>query len=152
MIEKTTHIHGTDGLFTFNFFCESLIGALHSLVHVMEDNDLTMPDTAGQIPEALAQLGTNLLSDYGHESLDLRRIQQEILDFYDLAFTVNDALAPLVLKGNDTLQYYYYVYMQGINLFYPNFLQSLVHDIPDEENPQAFAASLNQGFASLSHS
>lgn len=150
MIEKTSHIHGTDGLFTFNFFCESLIGALHSLIHVMEDNHLTMPDKTADIPTALAEMGTNLLTDYGQESLDLPRIQQEILDFYDLAFTVNDALAPLVMQGNDTLQYYYYVYMQGINLFYPNFLQSIVHDIPDEDHPDAFVQAMNQGFASLS--
>lgn len=149
MIEKTSHIHGTDGLFTFNFFCESVIGALHSLMHVMEDNHLAMPDKTADIPTALAEMGTNLLTDYGQESLDLGRIQQEILDFYDLAFTVNDALAPLVMKGDDTLHYYYYVYMQGLNLFYPNFLQSLAHDIPDEENPDAFVKAMNQGFASL---
>lgn len=148
-MEKTTHIHGTDGLFTFNFFCESLIGALHSLIHVVEDNHLTMPEKTAEIPEALANMGTHLLEDYGNESLDLGRIQQEILDFYDLAFTVNDDLANLVLKGDDTLQYYYYVYMQGINLFYPNFLQSIVHDIPDEEHPESFVNSMNQGFASL---
>lgn len=150
MTEKTTHIHGTDGLFTFNFFCESLLGALHSLGHVMEDNHLTMPEKAQQLPADLAEMGTHLLEDYSQESLDLGRIKQEILDFYDLAFSVNDDMAGLILKGDDTLQYYYYVYMQGINLFYPNFLQSLMHDIPPEEHPEAFADALNKGFASLS--
>lgn len=149
MTEKTTHIHGTDGLFTFNFFCESLLSALHTLEHVMEDNKLSMPEKAHDLPPLLAELGTHLLGDYGEESLDLSRIKQEILDFYDLAFTVNDDLAPLIMKGDETLQYYYYVYMQGINLFYPNLLQSLLHDIPPEEHPEQFADALNKGFASL---
>ena len=29
---------GSEGLFTFNFFCESVTGALHTLIHVMEDH------------------------------------------------------------------------------------------------------------------
>lgn len=149
MTTKTTHIHGTDGLFTFNFFCESLLGALHSLGHVMEDNKLTMPEKAQDLAADLANMGAHLLEDYGKESLDLDRIKDELLAFYDLAFTINDEMAPLVMKGDNSLQYYYYVYMQGVNLFYPNLLQSLLHDIPPEEHPEKFADAVNKGFTSL---
>ena len=61
-------------------------------------------------------MGSHLLEDYGKNELHLDRFKQELLDFYDLAFTVNDELAPMILKGDDGLQYYYYVYMQGVNL------------------------------------
>ena len=35
---------GSEGLFTFNFFCESVTGALHTLIHVMEDHELEAPN------------------------------------------------------------------------------------------------------------
>ena len=42
----------------------------------------------------------------------------------------------MILKGDDGLQYYYYVYMQGVNLFFPNILESILRDLPEGTDPQ----------------
>ena len=51
-----TGLTGSDGLLTFNFFCESLVGALHTLHHVLEDNGAEMPEKAAGLPKALADM------------------------------------------------------------------------------------------------
>ncbi len=139
----------TEGLFTFNFFCESLISALHTLHHIMEDSGIPVPDKTAQLPDALATMGEHLLQDYGRRNVDLARFKEEILAFYDLAFAVNDELAPYILNGDHTLQYYYYVYMQGVHLFFPNMLQSIVQDAPDTAAIQGYITDISQAFATL---
>ena len=62
---------GSEGLFTFNFFCESVTGALHTLIHVMEDHELEAPDSLSEIPERLAQIGIAFSEDYASHKLDL---------------------------------------------------------------------------------
>ena len=106
LMESTvfTNLRGSEGALTFNFFCESLITSLHTLTHVMED--------------------------YQRGELDLGRFKDEILDFYDLNFAVNDALA-LAIMSHDDLQYYYYVYMQGLYIFFPNMMEAFNADIND---------------------
>lgn len=143
---------GSEGLFTFNFFCESLISSLHTLLHIMEDNQLDVPEKTVELPDALAEMGTNLLEDYGKDQLDLNRFQQEILDFYDLAFSVSDEMAPLIIKGGDDLQYYYSIYIQGINLLFPNMLHSLVHDFPATMDPHPFMEAISKAFANIAGS
>lgn len=145
-----TGLTGSDGLLTFNFFCESLVGALHTLHHVLEDNGAEMPEKASGLPKALADMGSHLLEDYGKNELHLDRFKQELLAFYELAFTVNDELAPIILKGDDGLQYYYYVYMQGVNLFFPNILEGILRDLPEGTDPQPFITDISRSFAVLS--
>lgn len=140
---------GAEGLLTFNFFCESLISSLHTLFHLMEDNHLDIPEKAGDLPDTLAELGTNLLKDYGEDELDLERIQQEILDFYDLAFSVNDDMAPIILKGNEDLHYYYSIYTQGINLMLSDLIHSLAHDFPSGMDPLPFINEISHNFHNL---
>ena len=69
---------------------------------------ISVSDKTGvvELGKALADMGSHLLEDYGKNELHLDRFKQELLDFYDLAFTVNDELAPMILKGDDGLQYY----------------------------------------------
>lgn len=126
-----TELQGSEGALTFNFFCESLITAFHTLLHVMDDANLDLPEKAADIPDALSSMGGNLMEDYQHEHVDLGRFKNEILDFYDLAFAVSDELANEIMKEED-LQYYYYIYMQGLYLFFPNMMQAFSADIGDE--------------------
>ena len=118
-----TNLRGSEGALTFNFFCESLITSLHTLTHVMEDAGITVPDNVG---------GSHLMEDYQRGELDLGRFKDEILDFYDLNFAVNDALASAIMSHDD-LQYYYYVYMQGLYIFFPNMMEAFNADIEDEK-------------------
>ena len=141
---------GSEGLFTFNFFCESVTGALHTLIHVMEDHELEAPDSLSEIPEHLAQIGIAFSEDYASHKLDLGRFKEDILSFYDLAFTSNDQLAPLVIGAPEEVTYYYLVYSQGINLMFTNLLQSIVRDLPDSANPQSFIQNIMHDFYSLS--
>lgn len=126
-----TELHGSEGALTFNFFCESVITAFHTLLHVMDDANLDLPEKAADIPDALASMGGNLMDDYRQEHLDLGRFKNEILDFYDLAFAVSDELAQEIIKEED-VQYHYYIYMQGLYLFFPNMIQSFSADIDDK--------------------
>ena len=32
-----TNLTGSDGYFTFNFFCESIVSSLHTVLHLMEE-------------------------------------------------------------------------------------------------------------------
>lgn len=122
LMESTvfTNLRGSEGALTFNFFCESLITSLHTLTHVMEDAGLAVPDNVGDIADALGEMGSHLMEDY----------QRGELDFYDLNFAVNDALA-LAIMSHDDLQYYYYVYMQGLYIFFPNMMEAFNADIDD---------------------
>ena len=125
-----TNLRGSEGALTFNFFCESLSTSLHTLTHVMEDAGLAVPDNVGDIADALGEMGSHLMEDYQRGELDLGRFKDEILDFYDLNFAVNDALA-LAIMSHDDLQYYYYVYMQGLYIFFPNMMEAFNADIDD---------------------
>ena len=145
-----TGLTGSDGLFTFNFFCESIISSLHTLHHVMEDGGRSMPEKVSQLPASLAEIGSNLLEDYGKNQLDLSRFKEELLKFYSLAFEANDEVAPVVAQSDHTLQYYYYVYVQGINLFFPNILESLLRDLPDQKAAAPFLDEISREFAAIS--
>lgn len=96
----------------------------------MEDAGLAVPDNVGDIADALGEMGSHLMEDYQRGELDLGRFKDEILDFYDLNFAVNDALA-LAIMSHDDLQYYYYVYMQGLYIFFPNMMEAFNADIDD---------------------
>ena len=113
-----TNLRGSEGALTFNFFCESLITSLHTLTHVMEDAGIAVPDNVGDVADALGEMGS--------------RFKDEILDFYDLNFAVNDALTSAIMSHDD-LQYYYYVYMQGLYIFFPNMMEAFNADIEDEK-------------------
>lgn len=141
---------GSDGLLTFNFFCESLISALHTLHHMMEEEGTAMPEKASKLPDALAQIGSGLLQDYSQNELHLDRFKKELLSFYEQAFTLNDELAPIIWKGDNHLQYYYYVYMQGVNLFFPNVMEGILRDLPQDADAQPFIDDMSSSFAAIS--
>lgn len=126
-----TNLKGSEGALTFNFFCESLITSLHTLTHIMEDEGLTVPDNVADVADALSEMGGHLMEDYQQGELDLNRFKNEILDFYELNFAVNDALASVIMSHDD-LQYYYYIYMQGLYIFFPNMMEAFNADIDDE--------------------
>lgn len=143
------NLTGSDGMFTFNFFCESLLGALHTLAHVMEDNQLDMPAEASQIPDMLAEMGNSLSDDYCDGKIDLSRFKDELLDFHKTAFAIDDQMTSVIANGDDTLQYYYFVYMQGISLFLPNMLDAIGHDLPEDVDPADFMNEILSDFAAL---
>ena len=118
-----TNLRGSEGALTFNFFCESLITSLHTLTHVMEDAGIAVPDNVGDVADALGEMGSHLMEDYQRGELDLGRFKDEILDF---------ALASAIMSHDD-LQYYYYVYMQGLYIFFPNMMEAFNADIEDEK-------------------
>ena len=80
---------GSEGLFTFNFFCESVTGALHTLIHVMEDHELEAPDSLSEIPERLAQIGIAFSEDYASHKLDLGRFKSSLFTTLPLPVTTN---------------------------------------------------------------
>ena len=94
-------------------------------------------------------MGSHLMDDYRAGSLDLGRFKDELLDFYDLNFTISDALAHVV-ANHDDLQYYYYIYMQGMYIFFPNMLEAFSADI-DDENLTPFLNDLAEEFRSLAN-
>lgn len=143
-----TKLNGSEGALTFNFFCESLITSLHTLTHIMEDAGLAVPDNVADIADALSEMGGHLMEDYAQGELDLDRFKNEILDFYDLNFAVNDALSASIMSHDD-LQYYYYIYMQGLYIFFPNMMEALNADI-DDDNSAAFLNQLIAEFQQLS--
>ena len=98
----------------------------------MEDAGIAVPDNIGDVADALGEMGSHLMKDYQRGELDLGRFKDEILDFYDLNFAVNDALASAIMSHDD-LQYYYYVYMQGLYIFFPNMMEAFNADIEDEK-------------------
>ena len=138
-----TNLKGSEGALTFNFFCESLITSLHTLTHIMEDEGLTVPDNLSDVADALSEMGGHLMDDYARGELDVDRFiskiifriffffKNEILDFYDLNFAVNDALSSTIMSHDD-LQYYYYIYMQGLYIFFPNMMEAFRADIDDD--------------------
>ena len=76
-------------------------------------------------------MGGHLMDDYARGELDVDRFKNEILDFYDLNFAVNDALSSTIMSHDD-LQYYYYIYMQGLYIFFPNMMEAFRADIDDD--------------------
>ncbi|MCH4167388.1 MAG: hypothetical protein LKF74_02895 [Megasphaera sp.] len=144
-----TGLTGLEGLFTFNFFCESLVSSLHTLLHLMEDEKVEIPPKTAELPNQLAEMGSNLLEDYNKDTLDLNRIHQEILDFYELAFHVNDEMAPHLMNSCEDLQYYYSIYLQGINLLFPNIIHGLAHDFPKDVSPVPFMEEISRDFAKI---
>ena len=138
------------GALTFNFFCESLITSLHTLTHIMEDEGLTVPDNLADVTDALSEMGGHLMDDYARGELDLDRFKNEILDFYDLNFAVNDALSATIMSHDD-LQYYYYIYMQGLYIFFPNMMEAFHADI-DDDNVASVLNQLIAEFEQLSSS
>lgn len=142
-----TDLQGSEGALTYNFFAESLISSFHTLLHVMDDAKLPIPQKAENILDSLSEMGGNLLADYSNEQLDLTRFKNEILDFYDLAFTVSDELAGEIMKNED-LQYYYYIFVQGLYLFFPNMMQAFSADL-DEEALIPFFKEITQEFDQL---
>lgn len=145
-----TNLKGSEGALTFNFFCESLITSLHTLTHIMEDEGLTVPDNLADVTDALSEMGGHLMDDYARGELDLDRFKNEILDFYDLNFAVNDALSATIMSYDD-LQYYYYIYMQGLYIFFPNMMEAFHADI-DDDNVASVLNQLIAEFEQLSSS
>ncbi len=148
--QRIKELSGTDGLFTFNFFCESIISTIHTLEHILEHENKSLPENALKLTQALASMGEHLLQDYSENQLSLNRFKDELLNFYSLAFTVHDEITALISGNNHQLQYYYYIYMQGVNLFFPNILQSMQRDLPDTTATRAFIGEITRDFAALS--
>lgn len=138
---------GSDGYFTFNFFCESIVSALHTVSHLMEDEKLTMPDSVQALPKNLAKIGEDLTQGYEKSEIDMALFKENILEFYEAAFAANDELAPLILKGSDHLRYYYYVYAQGVNVMLRTLLENIVRDIPDDIDPRPYISEIMTDFA-----
>ncbi|MBC3537307.1 hypothetical protein [Megasphaera hominis] len=142
-----TDLTGSDGYFTFNFFCESIVSALHTLVHLMEDEKLEVPEKVASLPPLLAHIGEDLTADYEKATIDMHRFKENILDFYETAFAVNDDLAPLILKGSDHLRYYYYVYAQGVNIMLRSMLENIVRDFPAQTDPRPYIEEIMTDFS-----
>jgi hypothetical protein len=142
---------GTEGLFTFNFFCESIIGAMHTLHHVMEEASVEEPKDFFQLADAFSDIGKNLLTDYEQKQLDMDRIKKEIFDFYTLSYKINDELTPIVAKGDNKIQYYYFVFEQGLKVMFPALWDNLVDDLPEEADAEMapFIENMMAEFAEL---
>ena len=126
-----TNLVNSEGIFTYNFFCESIISSLHTLLHIMEHAKLDPPEQLASIPDMLAKMGTNLMQDYSEEKVDLDRLKTEMVDFYNVAFAVNETMVPVVTHGSDELQYYYFVFEQGIKIMFPTLLENISMDLPE---------------------
>ncbi len=141
-----TNLTGSDGYFTFNFFCESIVSSLHTVIHLMEDEQITAPEKLSELPGLLAKICVDLTQGYEKQKIDMDRFKDNILDFYDAAFAANDELAPLILKGSDHLRYYYYVYAQGVNIMLRTLLENIVRDIPANVDPRPYITDIMTDF------
>ena len=144
VIENLT---GTEGMFTYNFFCESLLGAIHSLLHAMSHDEAEPPEQMGQLPDMLSQIGTNLMDDYGHQRIDLGRLKNQLIEFYDAAFAVNEAMVPIVTKGSDETQYYYFIFEQGLKLMFTSLMENIMEDMPEGIDTDQLMAEIMKDFA-----
>ena len=59
-----TNLTGSDGYFTFNFFCESIVSSLHTVIHLMEDEQIPAPEKLSELPGLLAKIGEDLTQGY----------------------------------------------------------------------------------------
>ena len=138
---------GSEGILTFNFFCESIIGSMHNLLHTMEHESIDPPKNLSQLPEKLSKIGTDLMADYSQQTIDLDRLKNQLLDFYAVAFDSSDTLCEQIGKGNDEMKYFYFVFEQGIKLLFPNLMDNIVSDLPDHINKGALMREMMQAFA-----
>ena len=145
-------IAGTRGLFTFNFFCESIITALHTLLHMLEHAEIPAPEELSKVPKTLSDFGMALQEDYDQKAVNLCRIKEDILRFYKAAFKANDKLVPLLPTENNEIFYYYLLYTEGVNLLFANFMYSLCSDFPDNEDMTPAIAEIRQAFLAVSES
>lgn len=141
-----TNLTGSDGYFTFNFFCESIVSSLHTVLHLMEEEQIPAPEKLSKLPELLAKTGEDLTQGYEKQKIDMDLLKDNILDFYDAAFAANDELAPLILKGSDHLRYYYYVYAQGVNIMLRTLLENIIRDIPESIDPRPYITDIMTDF------
>lgn len=126
------NLKGTDGLFTYHFFCEAILGNLHSLMHSMEHSEIAPPDSLGGLPQHLSQIGMDLMDDYKEEKLDFDRLKTQLDDLFEFFYVVDEDLEPLMDDGNDEMKYYYFLLHQGLRLVFPNILENCVADLPDD--------------------
>ena len=66
-----TNLTGSDGYFTFNFFCESIVSSLHTVIHLMEDEQITAPEKLSELPGLLAKIGEDLTQGYEKQKIDM---------------------------------------------------------------------------------
>jgi hypothetical protein len=126
--ENTT---GTEGLFTFNFFCEALIGSMQTMSHLMEHEKIEPPYQLAELQEELANIGIGLMEDYQKKVLDMDRVKGQMISITTMAYDVEENLVPLLRKSSDQIRYYYYVFVQGTKLLYPCLMEKLVEDLPE---------------------
>ena len=146
---KFENVTETEGMFTYNFFCESLIGSMHNLLHAMEHEKADPPDKLGLLPELLTQIGTDLMNDYGQQTLDIDRIKNQLLKFYTTAFEVNEAMVPVISRGGDEVRYYYFVFEQGIKLMFTNLMENILDDLPQEVDTEPIMREIMGEFATI---
>ena len=76
-----TNLRGSEGALTFNFFCESIVSSLHTVLHLMEEEQIPAPEKLSKLPELLAKTGEDLTQGYEKQEIDMDLLKDNILDF-----------------------------------------------------------------------
>lgn len=129
---ETLSLHGIEGLLTYNFFCESLLTALHTVAHVMEDNHMDIPDELEPVIESFAELGASMSRWYEQQELPVTIFKEKFFHLTKCTFILDKAMAPLV-KDNQKLFYYYAIFSQGMTLIADAVFERMHYDCEDQQ-------------------
>ena len=113
---ETLSLHGIEGLLTYNFFCESLLTALHTVAHVMEDNHMDIPDELEPVIESFAELGASMSQWYEQQELPVTIFKEK---FFHLT--------------KQKLFYYYAIFSQGMTLIADAVFERMHYDCEDQQ-------------------
>lgn len=138
-----------EALWTFEFFSKSLADTLSDYLDVMEENHLCIPDDADELFDMLEDISADLRDDYHADCLQLGRFRENILAFYDLAFSLCSDLEDDLSDAPLEAVYYSQVFVQGLKHFLPVMLQSLLMDLPESQKLQQFIEQIQRDFSGL---
>lgn len=136
-----------EALWTFEFFSKSLADTLSDYLDVMEENHLCIP--ADELFDMLEDISADLRDDYHTDCLHLDRFRENILAFYDLAFSLCSDLEDDLSDAPLEAVYYSQVFVQGLKHFLPVMLQSLLMDLPESQKLQQFIEQIQRDFSGL---
>lgn len=130
---ESLSLHGIEGLLTYNFFCESLLTALHTVVHVIEeDNHMDSPDEIELVIKSFVELGASMSQWYEQQELPVAIFREKFFHLTKCTLALDKAMTPLV-KDNQKLFYYYAIFSQGMTLIADAVFERMHYDCEDQQ-------------------
>lgn len=143
-------LHGIEGLLTYNFFCESLITALHTAVHAMEDEGMDITKETTPIVENLADLGATMSKWYENQEIPLSVFKDKFFHLMKMSFDLDKVLSPL-LQGHEMAFYYYSIFFQGMSLLANDVFERMHYDCAEDADAEATLDELYSQYVEWLH-